>query len=165
MFLDRSDAFLQFSISWELIYFEALCDCLQHSCHSYSVLRVYISTLTPRRKRFWLEVQESRVRVLPPQCLIEECLCASSLHKASCMAHQRAPALFFSISVKGIFVTLIINYQYWHRDYIWLNLRWKFENWAEEPRYSAAFTALMRWNRAFENSGFNGSQCLADYFF
>lgn len=142
--LGRSDAFLQSSISVSFnLFWNSLCYCLKHSCHRYSTHRVYISTLA-RRKCFWLEAQESQVRVTPPQCLIEERLRANSLHKDSCTAHWWALTLSFSINVKRIFVTLMINYQYWHCDYICLHLGWKFKNRPKKQDIQLLSSVFMR---------------------
>lgn len=124
---------------------------------------MYISTLT-HRKCFRLEAQESQVRVTPLQCLIKERLRANPLHKDSCTAHWWALTLFSSINVKWIFVTSIINYQYWHCDCIWLHLGWKFKNRLKNQNIQLLSCLFTRWNPAFEKSGLNWSQCLADFF-
>lgn len=86
-----------------------------------------------------------------------------SLPKDSCLAHWWALTFFFSINVKWLFVTLMTNYQYWHRDYIWLRLGWRFKNRLKNWDIQLLSSIFMRWNTASENSELNWSQCLADF--
>lgn len=86
-----------------------------------------------------------------------------SLPKDSCLAHWWALTFFFSINVKWLFVTLMINYQYWHRDYIWLHFGWRFKNRLKNWGVQLLSSIFMRWNTASENSELNWSQCLADF--
>lgn len=86
-----------------------------------------------------------------------------SLPKDSRLAHWWALTFFFSINVKWLFVTLMINYQYWHRDYIWLHLGWRFKNRLKNWDVQFLSSIFMRWNTASENSELNWSQCLADF--
>lgn len=98
------------------------------------------------------------------QCLSKGCLCTDRLPVDACIAHWWALTFFSSINVTWVFVTLMVNYQYWHCDDIWLHLRWKFKNKPKKEDVWFLWCIFLRWNSAFETSGLSWSQCLAVFF-
>lgn len=158
-FLGRFDAFLQFLISvsviLKLLLLEAL---LSQTAHTRCTFPLSLTQSASDGKH-------KKVKsVTPPQCLIEGCFHTSSLHKDSFAWHSDGLWHFFSINVKWLFGDFNDNYQYWHCDYIWLHLGWKFKNRLKNEDTWLLPSVLTRWNPVFENSGLNWSQCLADLF-
>lgn len=70
--------------------------------------------------------------------------------------------ILLSVNIKWMFVTSMVNYHYWHCNYVWLHLGWKLKNRPKEATQLLS-SSFMGWKASFKNTGFSSSQCLSDF--